>query len=793
MLSERELVGFELKPYDVLDSIKRINKNAVLYLALALVAVILYFTSLDVILLPILAIIALHPIAIVFLNYVCKRKTRLNQLLIQSVINTFFISLIVMLSGGFISPFVALYIGWLGYLALKHKLDELIITAILASILFFGASLLEAILFQANSEWSLLFFIRTIISMAALSIISVYLIKELNVTKKKSDLVVDTFEVKINELANINSLLTQLSRLQRLDSLLKVFAHEIKELLSASTILVFLKKNENGFFCKKAVGSKIHKLDALKKPFNDLIFDEIRHLKQPLILSSKELNVLMPTLYKKIKLQNALFVPLQRGDDILGVVCCLNKKAGFNDDDLKIMSAINRQISVMLENATLFERMNLKTADLEKINLWLNKNRKAFINILEDINQANNSLEKALHQSLTMYRIAVELSKSLDESQLLEAILSNSADLVGAKSGFLVLVHGSSLYEATRFNYQGDLHLSGAKTPIKWIMNHKKALVINDFENTAYHSYGRAAGIANFIGVPLIQRNKCIGVLCLVNKTHGFARQDSQNLVTLAHQATVTLINARVHENEKKTVAKLQELDKMKADFVASVSHELRSPLTTIKGYLDLVMDQEAGPINKEQQEYLAIIDHSSDRLLHLINDLLTISKIESASLKMKKRLVSINDVLETVAKVMQPEAVQKGLKLKVKLAKGLPQVMADGDRLDQVVINLVSNALKFTPKDGTVELASEVVNNMLVLSVKDSGLGIAAEDQKNLFKKFYRSQEAVTRNIKGTGLGLAIAKGIIEQHHGKIWLESKIGKGSTFYFSLPIKKKTAA
>jgi signal transduction histidine kinase len=392
-----------------------------------------------------------------------------------------------------------------------------------------------------------------------------------------------------------------------------------------------------------------------------------------------------------------------------------------------------------------------------------------------------------------MYKIAVELSKSLDEAKLLEAILSNSANLVEAQSGCMILASGARLKQAANFNYSGGLDLNLEDTPISWINSNKKPLIINNFNSTSYKGYGKLAGIKSLLAVPLIQRDHSLGVLCVFDKKGGFSRTDCQNLITLAHQATVTLLNARVHEGEKRTVAKLKEIDKMKADFVASVSHELRNPLTTIKGYLDLLSEGEGGSVSKEQLGFLNIIDESSGRLLNLINDLLTVSKIESATLRVNKKLLSLNDVFEKVAKVMIPEAKNKGLKLEVTLDKDLPLVEADPDRLDQVLINLVSNAIKFTLQGGLIEISSSVKNGALLASVKDSGPGVSEMDKKRLFDKFFRSQQAITQNVKGTGLGLAIAKGIVEQHHGKIWLESELGKGSTFYFSLPIKKKKAA
>lgn len=349
------------------------------------------------------------------------------------------------------------------------------------------------------------------------------------------------------------------------------------------------------------------------------------------------------------------------------------------------------------------------------------------------------------------------------------------------------------MHQAVNHNYSGDLQVKLKKNPIRWIATSKQSLIINNFHNTSYRNYKLASGVKNFLGVPLVQNDNTLGVLCLFNKESDFSREDAQNLMTLAHQATVTILNARIYKREQKTIEKLKELDKMKADFVASVSHELRSPLTAIKGYLDLVLEEEAGPINKQQKEFLGYVDKSSERLLNLIIDLLTVSKIESAGLKMDKKVLSLNDVLKRAVKVMTPEVKEHDLKFKLDLKEKLPMSHADPNRLDEVVVNLISNAIKFSPKRSKIEVKSEIKDGVVVGSVKDYGIGISKSDRKQLFDKFFRSQNVISKNIKGTGLGLAIVKGIIEKHQGRVWVESELGKGSTFYFTLPIKKRTAA
>jgi signal transduction histidine kinase/DNA-binding response OmpR family regulator len=225
----------------------------------------------------------------------------------------------------------------------------------------------------------------------------------------------------------------------------------------------------------------------------------------------------------------------------------------------------------------------------------------------------------------------------------------------------------------------------------------------------------------------------------------------------------------------------------MKNEFVSTVSHELRTPLTSIKGYVDLILDGSAGDINEMQQEFLGIVKENSDRLVELINEMLDISRIESGRVHLRveplKMAESIAGAVDTFRAVLQ----QTDRTIEVQLPDNLPLVVADRDRVGQVLINLISNAIKYSPGGGQVTIAATHAGEFVTVSVTDQGLGISREDQKRLFTKFYRVDTAMTREIGGTGLGLSICKTIIELLGGEIGCKSKPGQGSTFWFSLPV------
>jgi len=230
-----------------------------------------------------------------------------------------------------------------------------------------------------------------------------------------------------------------------------------------------------------------------------------------------------------------------------------------------------------------------------------------------------------------------------------------------------------------------------------------------------------------------------------------------------------------------------KEIDRLKSEFVSTVSHELRTPLTSIKGYVDLLLEQEAGDINQTQKEFLGIVKQNNDRLVNLINDLLDISRIESGRVHLKIKSCDLSEILTEVTDTFRTLANQKKQILKIVKPKILAKVAADRDRLSQVIANLVSNAIKYTPTGGSFKVEVSQNGSVAQVAISDTGIGISQEDQANLFTKFFRVDSSLTRDVGGSGLGLSICKTIIELHGGKIWVKSELGKGSSFFFTLPI------
>jgi signal transduction histidine kinase len=244
--------------------------------------------------------------------------------------------------------------------------------------------------------------------------------------------------------------------------------------------------------------------------------------------------------------------------------------------------------------------------------------------------------------------------------------------------------------------------------------------------------------------------------------------------------------SARLQRELHEQNERLRQLDRLKDDFVASVSHELRTPLTSIRGYIELVLDGEAGEVTDDQRRFLAVVDRNSERLLHLVGDLLFVAQADRDELVLELDEVDLPMLATQSAEALRPRADQLELDLRLDVDP-IPAVRGDSARLSQLIDNLVSNALKFTPAGGRVDLRVGQQNGRAVLEVADTGIGISDQDQARLFERFFRTSAAQERAIQGTGLGLAITRAIVVAHGGEIAVESAEGEGTTFRVELPL------
>lgn len=302
-----------------------------------------------------------------------------------------------------------------------------------------------------------------------------------------------------------------------------------------------------------------------------------------------------------------------------------------------------------------------------------------------------------------------------------------------------------------------------------------------------------------------------ITVLILIRQVITLSEYARLNAALAQRVEEVTRLNEQVQRANEE----LKALDRLKSEFISNVSHDLRTPLTTILGYSELLLEEPEAPLTPFQEESLRLIKGSGERLLRLVDDLLDASRLEAGRFSLTPADVAPTPLLRRLAKEMHLQAEQKGLHLQADVPDGLPTLRADGQRLAQVLTNLLANAIKFTPsggqvrlmgyvvehRDGTARLLTRVTDPLipalpegtwLVVCVQDTGMGIAPEELPHLFSRFYRTAEAQRQAIRGTGLGLYVSKAIVEAHGGHIGVESQPGQGSQFWFALPLQDGTA-
>jgi signal transduction histidine kinase len=257
----------------------------------------------------------------------------------------------------------------------------------------------------------------------------------------------------------------------------------------------------------------------------------------------------------------------------------------------------------------------------------------------------------------------------------------------------------------------------------------------------------------------------------------------------LAGGSAFALYGVRLVRRIGRQNQRLRKLDQMKDDFVASVSHELRTPLTSIQGYLDLVLEGEAGEVTAEQERFLAIVRRNAERLLRVVGDLLFVAEADAGKISLDPSSFNLRSVLSEAVDAARPAAIDKDIELSLDV-DDVPTLFGDPARIAQVFDNLVSNAVKFTPEGGRVSLRAAAEQDAAVVEVADTGMGISPEDQKQLFGRFFRTAAASDHAIQGTGLGLAIVQAIVDAHGGSISVESEVGRGTTFKVKLPLQRE---
>ncbi|MDH5245861.1 MAG: ATP-binding protein [Betaproteobacteria bacterium] len=415
-----------------------------------------------------------------------------------------------------------------------------------------------------------------------------------------------------------------------------------------------------------------------------------------------------------------------------------------------------------------------------------------------------NETKEALEQQQASGEVLAAISSSIaDTTPVFDKILSSCERLFAGKMIGVNLVDDSGLIRIAAYHGPGreqleevlegrpaDANTATGAAIIRGAMLHYPDVVNGKDVPDAARRAGIATGIRAIIFAPMLWEGRGIGVIFVARDFVGpFSAKEIALLRTFADQAVIAIQNARLFREIQDKSRQLEAANQHKSEFLANMSHELRTPLNAIIGFSEVLLERLFGELNEKQDDYLKDIHSSGRHLLSLINDILDLSKIEAGRMELDLTAFDLPSAIANAMTLIRERAQRHGIQLELEADPQLGEAIADERKFKQILLNLLTNAVKFTPDGGRIAVRARRDVDGVVVAVHDSGIGIAAEDQQAVFEEFRQVGRSYTNKGEGTGLGLALTRKFVELHGGRIWLESEPGKGSTFTFTIPTKR----
>ena len=478
------------------------------------------------------------------------------------------------------------------------------------------------------------------------------------------------------------------------------------------------------------------------------------------------------------EIRTVLGVPILKGDELLGVMMIyhLDGVRPFTDAQIALVETFADQAAIAIENVRLFEAEQQRSHELTKSL----QQQTATSDVLKVISRSTFDLQTVLD---TLAESAVRLC---------EADIASIHRQRGANYQAVSTFSAQVGQVDTREQVLSSIPFAAGKGSIlgRTVLERRPVQVADVLADPDYtlQDVQRRIGFRTILGVPLLREGNPIGVIILMRSAvRPFTEKQIELATTFADQAGIAIENVRLFEEIQDKSRQVEEASKHKSQFLANMSHELRTPLNAILGYTELIIDGIYGEAPEKMRTVMERVQSNGKHLLGLINDVLDLSKIEAGQLVLSIQDYSIKDVVHGVYSAVEPLANSKKLAFKIDVPANLPAARGDDRRLTQVLLNLVGNAIKFTDA-GEIAVKAAAANGAYTISVRDTGPGIAEADQAKIFDEFQQADSTQTKAKGGTGLGLSIAKRIIEMHGGKLWVESSLGAGSTFSFTVPLR-----
>ncbi|MEN8242279.1 MAG: GAF domain-containing protein [Chloroflexota bacterium] len=578
-------------------------------------------------------------------------------------------------------------------------------------------------------------------------------------------------ETRARQLAGLNEVTRGLTSTLELDPLLQNILNSAVEILNCeagSLLLVDMETDELVF--EVVVGPVAEQFlgDRLEPGVG--IAGKAAEEMRPMIVNNVEQSsdwFSEPDQETGFKTKGMLVVPMHYKGTVIGVLQVLNKLNGmpFTIDDQELLTAFAGQAAVAVENVRLYT-------------------------------QTDQELSSRVEELSVMQRIDRELNTSLDVSRAMEITLDWSMRQSKSLGGLIGILETDGLRVVAS---EGDIRiLEEFEDMVLPLTLHGFSEVIEEgaarrVDAVALMSGGALMAAAQGqVIVPIRREEEVIGMLVLESESSDRYDDATMDFLTrLSDHASIAISNAQLY-------AEVQRANVAKSDFVSFVSHELKTPMTSIRGYADLLAAGSVGEVSEAQMDFLNTIRTNIQRMATLVSDLADVSRIEAGRLSLEFASVSLGEIVDEVMRSTKAMLDEKQLVMELDIPEDLPLVWGDRNRLAQIITNLASNAVKYTPEQGTVWIKCQASENVwdeegapqvVHLSVKDSGIGIKEEDQQKIFQQYFRTAEG-KETAAGTGLGLNITRNLVEMQGGKIWFDTSFGEGSNFQFTIPISEE---
>ncbi len=588
----------------------------------------------------------------------------------------------------------------------------------------------------------------------------------LTVALRKADLQRERFRAT-EQVATLGQISEMIASELDLDKTLTAIMEQVNHVFNVEAASLLLVDGERLKF-RVAVGAKSDAVKPFSLAMGQGIAGWVAQNGQPLLVSDAKADARhFGQIDEKTDFdtRSILCVPMERRDRVVGVIEILNPLDGrlFNDEDLRLLANIATSAVIAIDNALL-----------------------------------HTQTERRLAEVLTLYTLAKQVTSSLELSTVLYSVVRVLKEVFSCRAACIFLLDEATGLLEIKSSYgvspnwvrdakmkigegiSGKVAAEGASVYIRDARRHPDFITFDD-------------NVRSLLVVPLIIKGRVVGTLCVDdNKPDSFSIGDERLLTIAAAQAAVAIENAKLYEGLKERAARLErayeelkEVNRLKTELVQNVSHELRTPLTFVKGYVELLLDGAMGELSTQQTDALRIVSERTEAVVRLVSDIITLQKTEAGYFAFGP--ISPGDVVRQAAEGAKVAADRAGIEIRVDAPPDLPLVMADQGRILQVFDNLLGNAIKFSPNGGHVSVRAEAEVGQVVLVVEDEGIGIPEDKLARIFDRFFQVDGSMTRRFGGAGLGLAIVKEIVEAHGGRIWAKSELGRGSAFYFTLPI------